>query len=150
MLVTQSCPTLCDPIDCIPPGSSVHGILQARILEWVAMPFSRVSSQPRDQTQVSHIADIFVTIWATRGNPEALRQGSASSSHGPILCSLQVKNVFYIVNGGRKYQKKNNISWCMKNMWNSLGCVLGTLTISFTDELIELLCLITAYGTIYK
>lgn len=39
---------------------------------------------------------------------------------------------------------------CMKNMWNSLGCVLGTLTISFTDELIELLCLITAYGTIYK
>ena len=40
MLVTQSCPTLCDPMDCRPPGSSVHGILQARILEWVAMPFS--------------------------------------------------------------------------------------------------------------
>ena len=45
-LVAQSCPTLCDPIDCSPPGSSVHGILQARILEWVAMPSSKVSSNP--------------------------------------------------------------------------------------------------------
>ena len=43
--VTQSCPTLCDPMDCSPPSSSVHGILQARILEWVAMPSSRGSSQ---------------------------------------------------------------------------------------------------------
>ena len=46
--VTQSCPTLCDPVDCSPPGSSVHGILQARILEWVAVPSSRGSSQPRN------------------------------------------------------------------------------------------------------
>ena len=45
----QSCPTLCDPMDCSPPGSSVHGILQARILKWVAIPFSKGSSQPRDQ-----------------------------------------------------------------------------------------------------
>ena len=44
----QLCPTLCDPMDCSPPGSSVHGILQARILEWVTMPFSKGSSQPRD------------------------------------------------------------------------------------------------------
>ena len=58
-LVTQSCPTLCDPMDCSPPGSSVHGILQARILEWVAMPSSRGSSLPRDRTQVSRIADGF-------------------------------------------------------------------------------------------
>ena len=49
--VTQLCLTLCDPMDC-----KVHGILQPRILEWVAFPFSRVSSQPRDRTQVSHIA----------------------------------------------------------------------------------------------
>ena len=54
--VAQSCPTLCDPRDCSPPGSSVHGILQARILEWVAISFSRGSSRPRNQTQVSHIA----------------------------------------------------------------------------------------------
>ena len=49
-------PTLCDPVDRSPPGSSVHGILQARILEWVAISFSRGSSQPRDGTQISRIA----------------------------------------------------------------------------------------------
>ena len=49
VLVTQSCLTLCIPMDCSPPGSSVCGILQARILEWVAIPFSRGSSQPRNQ-----------------------------------------------------------------------------------------------------
>ena len=64
--VTQSCPTLCDPMDCSLPGSSVCGILPARILEWVAMPFSRESFHPRDWTQVSCIAGRFFTIWATR------------------------------------------------------------------------------------
>ena len=54
--VTQSCPTLCNPMD-----YTVHGILQARILEWVVAPFSRGSSQPRDQTQVFHIAGRFFT-----------------------------------------------------------------------------------------
>ena len=49
----QSCPTLWDPVDCSPPGSSVHGILKARILEWFAMPSSRRSSQPRDRNHVS-------------------------------------------------------------------------------------------------
>ena len=52
MLVAQSRPTLCDPMDCSPLGSSICGILQARRLEWAAMPFSRGSSRPRDQTQV--------------------------------------------------------------------------------------------------
>ena len=51
--VTQSCPTLCDPMDCSLPGSSIHGILQARILEWVAISFSRRSSRPRDWTHRS-------------------------------------------------------------------------------------------------
>ena len=60
--VTQSCLTLCDPMDCNPPGSSVHGILQARILEWVAIPFFKGSSRPRDGTQVSCIAGEFFTI----------------------------------------------------------------------------------------
>ena len=58
----QSCPTLCDPIDGSLPGSPVPGILQARIVEWVAIPFSRGSSQPRDRTRVSHNAGIFFTI----------------------------------------------------------------------------------------
>ena len=56
---TQSCSTLCDPMDCSPPGSSVHGILQARILESVAIPPSRGSSQPRDRIQISCIASKF-------------------------------------------------------------------------------------------
>ena len=54
----QSCLTFCVPMDCSLPGSSVQGILQARMLEWVAMPSSRVSSQSRDQTQVSYISCI--------------------------------------------------------------------------------------------
>jgi len=54
----QSCLTLCNPMDCSQPGSSVHGILQARILEWVAMPSSRGYCQPRDQTQVSYASCI--------------------------------------------------------------------------------------------
>ena len=62
---TQSCPTICDPMDCSPPGSSVHGILQASRLEWVAVPFSRGSSWPRDRTQISSITGRFFTIWAT-------------------------------------------------------------------------------------
>ena len=61
MKVIQSCPTLCDPMD-----YTVHGIPQARILEWVAFPFSRGSSQPRHWTQVSSIAGIFFTSWATK------------------------------------------------------------------------------------
>ena len=65
-LVTQSCLTVCDPMDCSLPGFSVMGILQARTLEWVAMPSSRGSSQPRGWTQVSGIAGGFITIWATR------------------------------------------------------------------------------------
>ena len=64
--VAQSCPTLCNPMDCSLPGSSVHGIFQARILEWVAISFSRGSSRPWDWTQVFCIAGRRFTIWATR------------------------------------------------------------------------------------
>ena len=70
MLVTPSCPTLCDPMRCSPPGSSVHGTLQARILEWVATPFSRGSSWPGDRTQISCTAGRLFTIWATREAPK--------------------------------------------------------------------------------
>ena len=66
MLVTPSCPILCDPKDCSSPGFSVHEILQARILEWISIPSSRGISQPRDRTLVSCIAGRFFTIWATR------------------------------------------------------------------------------------
>ena len=66
MLVTWSCPTLCDSIDFCPPGSSVPGVFQARILEWVDIFFTRGSSWPRDWIQVSHIAGKLFTLWATR------------------------------------------------------------------------------------
>ena len=64
--VTPSCPTLCNTMDCSPPGSLVHGIFQAWILEWVAISFSKGSSWPRDETQDSRIVGRCFTIWATR------------------------------------------------------------------------------------
>ena len=67
--VAQSCLTLCDPMDCSLPGSSIHGIFQARILQWVAISFSGGSSQPRDRTWVSCIVGRHFTIWATRKAP---------------------------------------------------------------------------------
>ena len=69
VLVTQSWTNLCDPRDCTQSGSSAHGILQARILERVAIPFFRGSSQPRDWTRLSCIADRIFTIWVHQGFP---------------------------------------------------------------------------------
>ena len=74
VLVTQLCPTLCDSIDYSPPDSSVHGILRARILKSIAIPFSGGSSRPRDQTQVSCIAGRFYLLSEppkkTEGSPD--------------------------------------------------------------------------------
>ena len=64
--VAQSCPTLCNPMDCSLPGSSLHGSLQARVLEWAAISFSRGSSWPRDRTWVSRIPGRHFNLWATR------------------------------------------------------------------------------------
>ena len=75
----QSCPALCNPIDCNPPDSSVHRIPQARILEWVAIPFSTGSLWPRDQTWVSCIAGRFFTVWTTR---------EASRLPGSSVCGI--------------------------------------------------------------
>ena len=75
--VTQSYPTLCDPTDCSLQGSSLHGILQARILEWVVISFSRESSWLRDRTQASCIEGRCFNLWATR---EALARGKIGHS----------------------------------------------------------------------
>ena len=77
--VAQLCPTLCYPMDCSLPYSSVHGILLARILEWVAIPFSKGSFQPRGWTQVTRIEGRFFTIWAT-GMPLKLPGRSPNSN----------------------------------------------------------------------
>ena len=69
VLVAQPCPSVCNPMDCSPPGYCVHGIFQVRVLKWVAIPFSKGSSQPRDQTWVFCTAGRFFSIWATREAP---------------------------------------------------------------------------------
>ena len=78
VLIVQSCPTLCDLMDYSPPDFSVHGILQARVLEWIATPFSRGSSRPRDRSLVSCTAGRFFAVWAT---------GKSSSTQCPSLVS---------------------------------------------------------------
>ena len=93
----------CDPRDCSPPGSSVHGILQARILKWAAIPFSRGPSQPNDRTWVSCTAGRFFTIWATReaSSPFGYVAWRTTGTHAPkavcksIHCSAVgiVKNI---------------------------------------------------------
>ena len=70
MLVTQSCLTLCDPMDCSPPGSSLPGIFQARILEWVAIPFSRGPSWPRDWNRVTCIGRWILYQLSHQGSPD--------------------------------------------------------------------------------
>ena len=82
--VTQSCPTLCDPVDCSLPSSSVYGIFQARILEWIAISFSRGSSWPRDRTWVAHVGGRRFNLWATR---EASNKGWKSKLL--LICGLQ-------------------------------------------------------------
>ena len=82
VLVTQSGLSLCSPMDCSPPGSSVRGILQARILEWVSMPSSRGSSRPRDRTQVSCIAGGFFNPLSQQGSPKILEWVAYSFSRG--------------------------------------------------------------------
>ena len=89
VLVTQLHPTLCDPMDCSLPGYSVHGILQARILEWVAISFSRGSSQPRDWSQVSFIAGGFFTVWATR-------EAQFKNRHSQKELIIQIMELGYI------------------------------------------------------
>ena len=78
VLAGQSCPILCDPMDCSLPGSSIHGILQARLLEWVAISFSRGSSQPRNKTWVSCISGKFFYHLSHQGSPESMLSSNSS------------------------------------------------------------------------
>ena len=87
----QSCLTPCDAMDCSPPGSSVHGILQARIPEWVAMPFPRGSSKPRDRTHVFYVSCIGKQVlfyWPHLGSPSlsVLDSYSPAKQALPCLC----------------------------------------------------------------
>ena len=98
--VAQSCPSVCDPMDCSLPGSSVHGILQARMLEWVAIPFYRESSQPRDRTQVSRIAARFFIIWAIlQFNGEKKIEVSSACQHWPSTVIWKILFLTVITEG---------------------------------------------------
>ena len=85
-VVTQLCLTLCDPMGCSPPGSSAHGVLQARILEWAAMSFSRGSSRPRDWNCVSCIGRWILYCWATREVPR-IKQSFITKPWAQLLAS---------------------------------------------------------------
>ena len=113
------------PDSAITMGSKVHGLLQARILEWVVFPFSRGSSQPRDQTQVSHIAGGFFTSWAT-GKPKNTGVGSLSllqriflnqeSNHGLLHCRRILYQRSY--QGSPSQHTHGQINVCP---WNACG-----------------------------
>ena len=90
VLVAQSCQTLCDPLDCSPPGSSVHGVLQARILEWVAMPYSWGIFPPNDRTWISYISCIgrwILYLCPTWEAPVTADRGSIPSSNSQVTSS---------------------------------------------------------------
>ena len=95
--VAQSCLTLCDPMDCSPTGSSVHGILQARIPEWVSILFSRGSYRPRNRTWVSLIAGRFFTTWVKeRYSLSLIKTLSPNPTHTCITSSEFPKLSFMI------------------------------------------------------
>ena len=108
-LVAQSCPTLSNPIDCNPPGSSVHGILQARILEWVAIPFSRGSSQPR--TELRSPADSLPA--EPQGKPKDTGMGS--------LSLLQQIFLTQELNWGLLHCRRILGRWFLTSLLKSLG-----------------------------
>ena len=138
--VAQSCPTLCDLIDYSLPGSSVHGIFQARILEWVAISFSRRSSRPWDWTQVSCIVGRHFTIWATREVPcmshiciHIILEACYTLSF-TVLCTLYILNIlpyqyiagcripfFFFFEAGRYRgwtQAADHLPWKVSSCWS--------------------------------
>ena len=115
-LAAQSCLTLCDPIDYSPPDFSVHGISQARILEWVAILFSRGSSQPRDRTEVSCIAGRFFIAWTTR---EAYALGISSEKtiiEKDSCTSVFIAALFTIARTHKQPRCPPTNDW-IKKMW---------------------------------
>ena len=110
MLFTQSCPTLCNLIDCSPPDSSVQGISQTRKLEWVAISFSRGSSLPRHWTWVSHIAGRFFIVWATR---EA--QPIAIVDYFKVCVVLHFMHIIHLANTLLVYIQMISFVFAVKN-----------------------------------
>ena len=112
------CVTLCNPMECSQPGSSVHGIPQAKILEWVPIPFSRRYSWPRDQTRASHIAGRFFTVWTTKEVP----------------CPFHFFKSYYL-SIKRLWENKNR-KWIRANVYSVWYCLLASTAVIFMDILL--------------
>ena len=124
VLVTQSCSTLCNSMDCSPPGSSVYGILHARKLEWVGISSCRGSSWPRDWTRVSCITGRFFTVWAQ----EALTLRLTWST-GPDMIHKSGMMMIYtlgVTNVIMQTHVKNFSFVILRLMW-PLHCFLGNV-----------------------
>ena len=131
--VAQSWPTLSDPMDRSPPSSSVHGIFQARILEWVAISFSWGSSQPRDRTHVSCIGRWVLYCWASR---EARQRGVTLAKHDIqhthfVRLSLNCQKVKSMWRGeSRKFYLEDIVNGLYLILWPGLHCFRWALTSS--------------------
>ena len=118
--VAQLCLTLCYPMDCILPGSSVHEIFHARVLEWVAISFSRGSSWPRDRTPVSRTAGRRFTIWATREAPKYVKyitehwNVKRDESHIEFLIVQRVKPIYIKSSLILRWQERTKVNMHIK------------------------------------
>ena len=118
VLVAQSYPALCDPMDCSPSGSSVHGISQARILEQVVISSSRGSFQPRDRTWVSYIAGGFFTLWTTKYNKHGCTHWWLKSRELSLETLMCLSQIAYL--------------WNMTTLWNFVHIIpLPSCMVSF-------------------
>ena len=144
--VAPLCLTLCGPMDCSLPGSSVHGIFQARILEWVAIPSSRRSCQPRDWTQASHTGGGFLTVWATREALKALVKAIKKKkktswvtwyfpSPGNLGCCLRHET--FIAKIGSNHSKLGKAGHFARYSWSIISAVLANNVINLNTELAE-------------
>ena len=126
------------PMDCSPPGSSLHGILQARILEWVAISFSRGSSRPRDQTQVSRIPGRRFNLWATREAHGIMLKGFKSFSQKIVL----FHNADNSTLGKDGFNRVTSITNCqgedLTRKWRFQMYIHSKVTLSFVFKLINL------------
>ena len=128
VLVAQSCPIPCNPMDCTPPGSSVHGILQARILENSSIPegiaifFSRGSSQPKDWIQVSHMAGRLFTVWATREAKNLIGLIKPVNPKGYQLFNIDWKDWCWSWNSNTLATRcKQSTHWKRRSCWETEG-----------------------------
>ena len=124
-LVTKSCLTLCDAMDCSPSGAFVLGISQARMLEWVASSFSRGSSLPRDQTRVFCIGRWILCPWATR---EAIQIQTIMKYHLTLVRMAIIKKNLQTINAGEGVEKRETsytVGW-NENRYSHYGGSYGS------------------------